>query len=269
VTDHNQFASQESLPRLEGVTMIPGVEWTHYRGHASFIGIDRPYDGVFAANTVEEATARFVTARQRGALIVIDHPFDPDCGFQFDVNALPHDCIEIWNGPMRESNLRAVGYWHQRLCAGAKIPACGGSDYHRDTPFIFMGGPTMCVFAESAGASDILAAARAGHGFITFAPDGPTLELTAGDAIMGDTVDWQEHKEVQIAARGLLPGDVLRIATSRETKVLFEAPSDGDVSLTYAMEAAGFVRCEIVRSFLPGVPMLPALISNPIFFDGS
>jgi hypothetical protein len=269
VTDHNQFASRAALPHLDGVTMIPGVEWTHFQGHASFIGIDQPYDGTFATNTFEEARARFVTARQRGALIIIDHPFDPDCGFQFDINALPRDCIEVWNGPMRESNFRAVGYWHQLLCAGEKIPACGGSDYHRDTPFIFLGGPTMCVFAESPGASDILAAVRAGHGFITFAPDGPTLELTAGKAIMGDTAHWPELKEVQISAQGLLAGDVLRVATAQKTDVLFTAPSDGDVSLAYALEAPGFVRAELLRSFLPGVPMLPTAISNPVFFDDS
>jgi len=267
VTDHNQFASKEALPTLEGMTMIPGVEWTHYRGHASFLGVDQPYDGIFATNTTEEARARFVSARQRGALIIVDHPCDPNCGFQFDIDALPRDCIEVWNGPMRESNLRAVEYWHQLLCAGEKIPACGGSDYHRDTPFSFLGGPTMCVFAESPGISDILAAVRAGHGFITYAPNGPTLTLTAGEAVMGDTVNWQALKEVQIRAQGLLTGDVLRVATGQNTETLFSAPSDGDVSLSYVMAAPSFVRAEIWRSFLPGVPMLPALISNPIFFD--
>ncbi len=29
----------------------------------------------------------------------------------------------------------------------------------------------------------------------------------------------------------------------------------------------GFLRVEIYRTFLPGVPPLPALISNPIYFD--
>jgi len=268
VTDHNQFVSKEALPTVEGVTMIPGVEWTHYQGHATFLGVGQPYDAPFATNSFEEARARFVTARERGALIIVDHPFDPDCGFQFDANALPHDCIEVWNGPMRESNLRAVGYWHQLLCAGAKVPACGGSDYHRDTPFIFLGGPTTCLYAESAGASDILAALRAGRGFITFAPDGPSLEFSAGEAIMGDTVDWREQKEVRIGAQGLRKGDALRVATGQKTETLLTAPSDGGVSLTYTMEAPGFARCEIWRSFLPGLPMLPALISNPVFFGG-
>jgi PHP domain len=268
ITDHNQFATRDALPRLEGVTMIPGVEWTHYQGHASFLGVDRPYDEPFATNTLEEAQARFAAAHQRGALITIDHPFDPICGFVFDIHTLPHDCIEVWNGPMRESNLRAIGLWHQLLCAGEKTPGCGGSDYHRDTPFIFLGGPTMCVFAESAGASDILTAVKAGHGFLTFAPDGPGLELAAGDAIMGDAVRWQDVKEVRIRAQGLVAGDGVRVATGSKTETLFSAPADGDVSLTYTIEAPGFVRAEILRSFLPGVPALPAAVSNPIYFDG-
>ena len=32
--------------------------------------------------------------------------------------------------------------------------------------------------------------------------------------------------------------------------------------------APGFVRVEILRAFIPGIPRLPALISNPIYFDG-
>jgi len=33
------------------------------------------------------------------------------------------------------------------------------------------------------------------------------------------------------------------------------------------METPGFARVEILREFVPGLPMLPALISNPIYFD--
>jgi hypothetical protein len=126
----------------------------------------------------------------------------------------------------------------------------------------------MCVLAESPGASDILAAARTGHSFITFAPDGPSLELTAGEAIMGESVRWEEQKEVQIRAQGLSSGDVLHVTTGQTTETLFSASCDGDVSLTYRMEAPGFIRGEILRSFLSGVPMLPAVVSNPVYFEG-
>jgi len=267
VTDHNQLVAKDILPRLPGVTMIPGVEWTHFKGHANFLGIDQPYDGPFFANTPAEIQAKFTSARQHGALISINHPFEPIAPFQFDLAALPFDCIEVWNGPMRESNLRAVGYWQQMLVSGKKIPACGGSDYHRDTPFIFLGGPTMGVYAESAGSSDILAAVRAGHSYITFAPNGPSIEVTAGEAILGDSVPYADVKSIQINAFDLVSGDVLRVVTDTSSDVLFTMPADGDVDLTYPMAAPGFARVEILRAFLPGLPMLPALISNPIYFD--
>ncbi|MGI6615478.1 MAG: PHP domain-containing protein [Dethiobacteria bacterium] len=47
ITDHNQMSTGESLPRMKGLTLIPGIEWTHYRGHANFLGVDRPYDEPF------------------------------------------------------------------------------------------------------------------------------------------------------------------------------------------------------------------------------
>ncbi|HBA92320.1 MAG TPA: hypothetical protein DCZ08_11455 [Anaerolineaceae bacterium] len=72
---------------------------------------------------------------------------------------------------------------------------------------------------------------------------------------------------MQINVQGLLAGDVLRVVTGKSNQALFTAPSDGDIELTYAMDAPGFARVELLRAFLPGLPMLPALISNPIFFD--
>ena len=59
ITDHNQPVSAGYLPRLSGLTLIPGVEWTHYQGHANFLGVDQPYDEPFVANTFAEVQARF------------------------------------------------------------------------------------------------------------------------------------------------------------------------------------------------------------------
>ncbi len=267
VTDHNQFTSSDSLPDVPGVTMIPGVEWTHYNGHANFIGVDEPYEGAYVTGSADEAKLKFASARKNGALITVNHPFDPACSFLFDINQLPFDCLEIWNGPMRESNLKAMGFWHQLLCGGKKLPAVGGSDYHRDTPFIFLGGPTTCVYAESHGKSDILAALRTGHAFITFAPNGPLCELTAGEAIMGDSVALANVNKVEGKITGLLAGDVVRLVTNAKTEMLINSPADGFFEFSYTMETRGFARLEVLRAFLPGVPLLPALITNPIYFD--
>ena len=266
ITDHNQLISSDALPRIPGVTLIHGVEWTHYRGHANFLGVDAPYDRPFFTNTDEEAAERFKSAHQRGALITVNHPFEGNSSFRFDMQSIPFDCLQVWNGPMRESNLRAVGLWQQMLMAGRRVPICGGSDYHRDTPFIFLGGPTMCVFTMSAGMSDILDALRKGHGYLTFAPNGPELEMTAGTRMMGDEVEWATCREVEIHARGLLAGDEVKVITNTGSETLYKAESDGFLQATYHMKAPGFARVEVERAFLPGLPMLPALLSNPIYF---
>ena len=267
ITDHNQAVAANELPRGAGITLIPGLEWTHYRGHANFLGVDQPYDGTFAANTEEEVRARFNSARERGALITLNHPFEEHYGFLFDFTTLPFDCLEIWNGPMRESNLRALGLWQSLLMAGRKVPICGGSDYHRDTPFLFLGGPTTCVYTLSHGPSDILAALRAGHSYITFAPNGPSLEFEAGEAILGDTVSWAERQSVHILVDGLTRGDAIRLVTPRGVETLCEAPASGKFETDHPLPAPGFARIELWRSFLPGIPQLPALLSNPIYFE--
>jgi hypothetical protein len=167
---------------------------------------------------------------------------------------------------MRESNLRAVGLWHQMLAAGQRVPAVGGSDYHRTNLFQILGGPCMGVYAGSDAPEDILVALRAGQSFITFAPNGPTVDLSAGDATLGGTVEWHEELTIQISAKGLKAGDVVRLVGPSENYDLLQAPSDGTAELSMPVPGPGFLRAEIYRTFLPGVPPLPALISNPIYF---
>jgi hypothetical protein len=267
ITDHNQMVSTDTLLQHPGITLIPGIEWTHYRGHANFLGVDKPYDEPFLANTDTEVQARFTSARSRGALIVVNHPFDPVCPFLFDMHSLPFDCLEIWNGPMRGSNLQAVGLWQSLLTAGRKIPVCGGSDYHRDSLLLFPGGPTTCVYAMSASTADILSALKLGHAYITYSANGPTLEMTAEDAILGDSVNFSKVKQIDYVVSGLLAGDMVQVVTAHGNTPLGKAETDGTLRGVHAMDGPGFARLEVLRSFLPGLPLLPALIANPIYFD--
>jgi hypothetical protein len=119
--------------------------------------------------------------------------------------------------------------------------------------------------------SDILAALKQGHAYITFAPDGPSLEVNAGlagaGAILGDTVAWPEVQELEINAGGLQAGDVVRVVTAQHRTPILEVPSAGSLHASYRMDSPGFARIEVLRSFLPGLPPLPALISNPIYFE--
>ncbi len=267
ITDHNQMVSADELPKVRSFSVIPGMEYTHFQGHSNFLGVDKPYDVPFIANTFDEVSARFHSANERGALIVINHPFQEPCEFKFDMNRLPFHCMEVWNGPMRESNLKAIGLWQKLLIEGKRIPISGGSDFHRDdVPFTFMGGPTTCVYAMSTSSQDILTALREGHAFISYAPNGPALQIKAGDAMMGDQVEWVKEQELQIDADNLAKGDILQIITATEKKTLLEAPCNGSCHVSYSMQAPGFARIEIARVLIPGLPLLPVLISNPIYF---
>lgn len=66
---------------------------------------------------------------------------------------------------------------------------------------------------------------------------------------------------------GLLAGDVIQVVTARGSTPILKAEIAGTMRGNYTMDAAGFGRVEILRSFVPGLPMLPALISNPIYFE--
>ena len=90
--------------------------------------------------------------------------------------------------------------------------------------------------------------------------------MTAGDAIPGDSVPFPDVQEISIQADGLLGGDVLQVTGASGSTTLLKAESDGKFEGTCRVEGPGFARVEILRGFIPGLPLLPALISNPIYF---
>jgi hypothetical protein len=267
VTDHNQMVSRDAMPAIEGLTMIPGVEWSHYQGHANFLGMDQPFDQPYCTASLAETREIFDTAQARGALITLNHPFEETCPYVFDLDALPYDVLEVWNGPMRASNLHALALWQGLLASGKKVPICGGSDYHRDRLFQILGGPTTCVYAQSMGISDILAGVRQGHSFITFSPEGPMLDMHCGTAIMGDSLPFEADLILAMEFTGLQKDDVLKLITPDDIVDFYTVPKTGDYHCEVPVTASGFMRVEVWRTFLPGVPPLPALIANPIYFD--
>ena len=226
VTDHNQMVSKDALPDIAGLTMIPGVEWSHYLGHANFIGVDQPYDGPYFTNNLAEARKIFATARERGALITLNHPFEESCPWAFELDALPFDVLEIWNGPMRESNLRSLALWQGLLAEGKKVPICGGSDYHRDRLFQILGGPTMCVYAQSMQPriswqrSAVAAVLSPSH-----------LRSDPGHAVRGCawvSLTFTGGQVVNLDFGDLHKGDILKLITPDDIVDFFTAPMDGE-----------------------------------------
>lgn len=267
VTDHNQPVRRASFPRIPGLTIIPGLEWTHYKGHSNFLGIEEPYSGPFFTNTDEQAQEKFRQAHQNGALISINHPFESNFGFRFDLESLHYDLIEVWNGPMRPKNIETIAWWDEMLKAGKRQVAVCGSDYHEDTIFQRLGNPTINVLAWSASEKDILEAVESGHSYFTFSPTSLHLELDVDGSSYGAIVPWRDGQKAHLQAFALEPGDQIRLIDQDGERSLFTSPEKGDWQIALPVEKPGYMRFEIWRTFFPGLPAMPALVTNPIWLE--
>ena len=267
ITDHNMPLSPENTPKVPGLTVIPGVELTLYGGHANFLGSRKPFDGPFFSNDLAGIKAHFESARERGATIVINHPMHEDLPFTFDMQALPFDLIEVWNGPMRPSNLKGIALWQKWLESGRKVPAIAGSDYHRDELGLGLGLPTTVVYAQSASPRDILSALHAGRSYFVYQKKSARLEMHYGNAGIGDSHDFEPGQRLEIKIRGAKAGDLVKLIGSDFTHEFPLIESKGDFEAFFTPQKPGFVRLELWQSLYGILPPLPVLVSNPIWMD--
>ncbi len=192
IANHNNFSENLALPHIDGLTFIPAVEWTHYKGHMNFFGVSAPFENSFIANTKEEMQSIISHAKGLGAIISVNHPCCPICPYKWeDENA--YEMMEVWNGPMRSANVKAIDLWTSLLKQGRQIPAVGGSDFHKPKQFAKLGNPVTAVYSPSRSAKDILSAIREGNCFVTDSKDGVKIKLTYDGYAMGQTAEYKEE----------------------------------------------------------------------------
>ena len=254
VADHNNYAENLRLPEISGVTFIPAVEWTHYKGHMNFFGVKAPFENSFIANTEEEMRALIAHARGLGAVTSVNHPKCPICPYLWKDDTA-FDLMEIWNGPYTPRNARAVKWWHALLCAGRRIPVVGGSDFHKPGPLVKLGSPVTAVYADSPSASHLLGAIRAGHAYVTESVKGPRVELACGEAMQGDETVYRPDIPVTVKT------DASRVTfvTDRAEETI--RVKNGEAR--FSAEGARFIYAKITSALIPGRLLA---ISNPIYF---
>ena len=264
VTNHNNYSENLCLPRVPGLTLIPGTEWTHYRGHMNFLGVARPFSGSFVANSLEEMRAITRQARQRGALVSANHPkcnlcpylWEDEDGFQL---------VEIWNGPMRGVNRRGIAWWTELLGQGRRLTAVGGSDFHRDRGPVRLGNPVTAVFSDSSKAEDILSAVARGRCYVTSGVRGVRLEMTCGGEILGGVVsDGKKDHILTVRADRMPLGSVLQIVGSTGELGRLR-PGNGSLRETVTVSDTKFAYL-LAGIPLPGGELWPLAVSNPIYF---
>lgn len=265
ISDHNAFSQNDEMAAPpDGLTMLPGMELTHYDGHVNFIGARRPVECPFPVNGRDAMLSRLGEARKNGALVSVNHPF-ADCDWRFGLD-IDMDCVEIWNGGTPpEQNMPAIAWWHAELCKGRRLPIVGGSDFHFTEPMRTLACPATWVYADSREPGDIVAALKAGRGFVTLSHAGPTLWAQAGEAGLGEVSRGADAVRAEFA--GLAAGDVVKIITDASAEQRVLPASMAKYTLEVPVRGAKFVRFEVWKPQLPSVGGWPWLISNPVYFE--
>lgn len=258
VTNHNNYSENFSLPRIPGLTLIPGVEWTHYRGHMNFLGIKKPFSGSFIANDEEQMRRITRQARENGALVSVNHPKCGLCPYLWEDRG-GFQAVEIWNGPMRAVNLRGIEWWTSLLRSGRRLTALGGSDFHRPFDVFRLGRPVTAVLADDPSGAGILRALERGRCYVTGGMKGPRLEMSCGEATFGDSAEGGGGRHVlSVRARKMPPGSKLQVIG--ENGVIASAePKGGNISCETEVSGTSFAYLKAVRG-------MPLAVSNPIYF---
>ncbi|MFP4974635.1 CehA/McbA family metallohydrolase [Paenibacillus sp. CN-4] len=272
LTDHNTSSQNVHAGYHRGVLVLPGMELTTGKGHCNLYGAADPLPD-FRADQPDALRRRLVEAKANGAYISINHPHCPDCGWHWGFDA-DYDWVEIWNGPWREANALTLDWWQRELASGRRLTAVAGSDTHRPHPLVKHGWPTVWVLADSLSQDGILNAIREGRVTLSFAPDGPRIELSCDGVFMGGicTIPAAASRNsspepVALTIRRVQAGDEIRIWSERGEERRYTAEQNGSLSLEWQAGGRRFWRAEVWRDF-PETGQLLAAASNPVYFAG-
>lgn len=260
LTDHNTYAQNEEIPQANGLVALPGMEWTHYKGHSNFLGVMAPVRNTLS-NDLQTTVQIMSAARKNGAVVVLNHPFSRDLPWAWGPN-VPFDAVEIWNGP--DADYNAIRWWNERLSEGERIPIVGGSDFHRLGTPRMIGTPTTFLYCSSCGKSDILDAIRKGHAFIGCSPTCPVLHFSIAGGVMGDSVEYTEDMTGSVRSENVANEDRIRLISDQGVELETVVKNKNVKNFSFPVAAHKFYRLEVWRGPVP-LHMTLAALSNPIY----
>ena len=254
ITDHNTVTQNTIRPDDPGILVLPAMELTTFWGHTNFFGLVEPVAD-WRCRSPEEVGDKMREARDNGATVVINHPFQRSAGGKWQAGFdVPFDALEIWNGTWAAHNVDALAFWQDQLVAGRRLPITGGSDFHLKNRRRH-GRPSNRLAADGRSIAAILAAVRAGHNVVGFAADDLTAEPLPGAPLFGD--DVAVGSPIAIVFDGLSGGDEVRLVT--ETGLIAVEQPQADRHICECRLDGRFLRFEVWHGGEP------KLFTNPIY----
>lgn len=264
ITDHNQFCKE--VPKSDKILVIPGTELTDDTwGHTNIWGVEEPIDN-FECDSYEEWERKIAMAREKGAVICMNHPKCSQCGWHWPLEPEKVDCVEIWNSPQHTDNMICTAWWQDELRKGKKIPAVGGSDFHTDyVVTAHLDNPVSRVWAEECTQEAILNAIKEGHVTISPSVKGQTIEITSGDSVIGDTVKLDDSTKVTVSVDMLKKKQTLKIIDNSGVKYEYKADKTAPFSITLPVRKAGFISAQVEYDLHPVYGAIQGKVEQTIF----
>lgn len=273
ITDHNVLSQLVTLNRAQtSLMLIPGCEVTTYKGHWNIWG-DTTAGWIDFRILTEEAMRTAVSeALRRGYTISCNHPRPYGPEWVYDQIEGFHT-MEVWNGPWEIFNSTALAFWENKLRAGQRYTAVGGSDahFHHREHIAKLAQPTNWIYVEGdPSPAKLTEAMRAGHVFVTHGPDGARLFLTIGDAIMGDRIPRSGLQSARAAVRVEgAAGHALELYTSAgrmHRESISSNVWETEIDLSAIDDAALYIRAQIVEESITESDAAVTALTNPIYF---
>lgn len=269
ITDHNNITHLVELSALgrQNIVLIPGYEVTTYRGHWNIWGPDTWID--FRVLAPDDMQRALWFAREHAYLVSCNHPrrFGPPWEYE---ETTGYQCVEVWNGPWPLFNNEGLAFWEERLKQGQRLSAVGGSDMHRlhTEHHARIGVPTTWIYCPGEPTAEgLLSGLRAGHAFISDAPDGPQLYLSSGEAIMGDVIPRPASNVLAVKVR-VVSGSGHEVQLVGTDGCLHKAPVERDeqeFEISIPIANTPYIRAQLVIPDSEDLVM--RALTNPIYLD--
>jgi hypothetical protein len=245
IADHNTITQRryfhpQSSPEL---VFVRAMEITTATGHANVYGVDDWID--FRMTKPSDAHILAQLVHEKGGLLSVNHD-KPTIPWDYELPQI--DCMEVWQSSWLAWNWVSLERYQQRLVSGLRISAIGGSDYHQpdrllpEGPLV-LARPTTVLWLDELSEDAVLAAMKAGYGYVTESPAGPHLVITADGRPMGSVATGASTAGVQAhGARGDILVWIDATGPIRESRI---DADDWQEALPLS-GVRGFIRAEIV-----------------------
>jgi hypothetical protein len=246
--------------------MIPGYEVTTYRGHWNIWGPDTWVD--FRVMSPKDMQKALKFAYKHTALASVNHPRPYGPPWEY-ADVYSKQCVEVWNGYWFYMNDVALAFWEERLHRGERLVAVGGSDMHRLNVKgeARLGTPTTWIYCPGEPtAARLLEELRAGHAFLSDAPDGPRLYISSGDAMTGDVVRRQgDTLDVAVRVAGGAGLTLQLIGSDGILRATPVAQDDQPFIFTVSIAQTRYVRAQLIQP--NSDDLVVRALTNPIYIE--